>query len=57
MAVLFHEWRVDPMPELNENMQAATKRVHTIVENETGQVLLLQLFHPEKAVLSCSRRQ
>ena len=57
MAVLFHEWRVDPVPELNESMHGARKRVDTIVENETGQVLLLQLLHPEKAVLSWSRRQ
>ena len=56
MAVLFHEWRVGPEPELNEIMHAARKRVHTIVENETGQVLLLQLLHPEKASLSWSRR-
>ena len=55
MAVLFQEWRVDPVPEIHDSMHAARKRVRTIVENETGQVLLLQLLHPEKAVLSWSR--
>jgi len=56
MATLFHEWRVDPVPEASESMEMARKRVTATVENETGQVLLLQLLHPEKAVLTWTRR-
>jgi len=55
-ATLFHGWRVDPVPEPSEIMEMARKRVMATVENETGQVLLLQLLHPEKAVLTWSRR-
>jgi len=56
MATLFHGWRVDPVPEASESMEMARKRVTATVENETGQVLLLQLLHPEKAVLTWTRR-
>ena len=56
MATFFHEWRVDPVPEPSENMDMARKRVLKTVEYDTGQVLLLQMLHPEKAALSWSRR-
>lgn len=57
MATLFREWRVDPVPEPSESIGMARERVMATVENETGQVLLLQLLHPEKAVLTWSRRK
>jgi len=56
IATLFHGWRVDPVPESSESIVMARKRVMATVENETGQVLLLQLLHPEKAALTWSRR-
>ena len=52
MAVLFPDWRVNPAPEPHEGMDAARKRVHTILETETEQVLLSQLLHPKKTVFS-----
>ena len=56
MAVLFRSWRVDPVLHPNENLDMAQKRMMRMVEDETGQVLLLQLLHPEKAVLTwCPR--
>jgi len=56
MVSLIHGWRVDTVTEPSESMESARKRVVATVENETGQVLLLQLLHPEKAVLTWSRR-
>lgn len=56
MAALFRDWRVDPVPEPSESLESARKRVMRMVEEDTGQVLLLQMLHPEKAALSWKRR-
>ncbi len=56
MAGLFRDWRVDPLSEGSETPEMARKRVMDIVENDTGQVLLLQLLHPERAALAWKRR-
>lgn len=56
MAGLFREWRVDPVAEGSESPTMARQRVMKMAETDTGQVLLLQLLHPERAALTWSRR-
>ena len=56
MAGILRDWRVEPVPERLESPKMARERVMDIVENDTGQVLLLQLLHPERAALTCKRR-
>ena len=56
MAGLFRDWRVDPVTEGFETPEMARRRVMDLVENDTGQVLLLQLLHPERAALTWRRR-
>ena len=56
MATLFHQHRVEPVPQANEDIQMARKRVVKLVEEDTGQVLLLKMLHPERAVLRWTRR-
>lgn len=56
MAGLFKDWCVDPEPEGAETLDMARKRVMHMAENDTGQVLLLQLLHPERAALVWRRR-
>ncbi|KAL8837432.1 MAG: hypothetical protein Q9170_002516 [Blastenia crenularia] len=57
MAGLFREWRVDPILEGGEvHLNVARKRIMNMVENDTGQVLLLQLLHPERAALAWKHR-
>ncbi|MCJ1395719.1 hypothetical protein MMC18_008605 [Xylographa bjoerkii] len=46
LACLFRDWRVDPVPESFEDMGMTRKRVMRMVEEDTGQVLLLQLLYP-----------
>lgn len=56
MAALFRDWKVKPVLELGEDDAMARSRIQRLVEKETGMVLLLQLLHPEKAVLTWERR-
>jgi cytochrome P450 len=56
MASLFRDWRVKPVPEVGEDDAMARSRIERLVKKETGMVLLLQLLHPEKAVLTWERR-
>ncbi|MCJ1321008.1 hypothetical protein MMC15_006350 [Xylographa vitiligo] len=56
LASLFRDWRVDPVPEWLQDMDMARKRVMRMAEEDTGQVLLLQMLHPEKAALAWKRR-
>lgn len=57
MAALFRDWRVDPVLEAGEtDLGMARKRVMDVAENDTGQVLLLQLLQPERVALSWKRR-
>ena len=57
MAGLFRDWRVDPVPEESESLEMAKGRVMHMVEEDTGQVLLLQMLHPERAPLTWKQRQ
>jgi hypothetical protein len=56
MAGLFREWKVKPVTEAGEDDAMARSRIQRLVEEETGMVLLLQMLHPEKAVLTWERR-
>jgi hypothetical protein len=56
MAGLFRDWRVEPVLEKGEDLAAASKRVMRLVEEDTGQVLLLQMLHPERAPLVWKKR-
>ena len=56
MAGIFRDWRVEPVPERLESPKMARERVMDMVEKDTGQVLLLQLLHPERAALTWKRR-
>ena len=56
MLALFRDWRVRPVRRQGEDDVAARNRVARLVERECGMVLLLQLLHPEKAVLRWERR-
>ena len=56
MAGLFRDWRVEPVLENGEDLAAARKRIIRLVEEDTGQVLLLQMLHPERAPLVWKKR-
>ena len=53
---LFRDLRVDPVQEWLQDIDMARKRVMRMAEEDTGQVLLLQMLHPEKAALAWRRR-
>ncbi len=56
MAGLFRAWKVKPVLEPGETDVMARTRLEKYVENDSGFVLLLQLMHPEKAVLRWEKR-
>ncbi|OTA92179.1 hypothetical protein M434DRAFT_22024 [Hypoxylon sp. CO27-5] len=56
MAVLFRNWRVDPVTQPGESIEAARKRVLRLIETDSSPVLLLQMLHPERAPLVWKRR-
>jgi cytochrome P450 len=56
MAGLFREWKVKPVLEAGEDDAMARGRIQKLVEEDSGMVLLLQMLHPEKAVLTWERR-
>ncbi|KAH8704634.1 cytochrome P450 [Phaeosphaeriaceae sp. PMI808] len=51
IAALLRNWRVEPKLRPNETMDQARRRILQLVEEDTGQVLLLQMLHPERAPL------
>ncbi|KAJ4286037.1 hypothetical protein N0V90_013384 [Kalmusia sp. IMI 367209] len=56
MATILKDHYVEPQLLGNETMEQARNRVLKLVEEDTGQVLLLQMFHPEKAPMVWKRR-
>lgn len=57
MAALFRDgWRVDPVMQPGESLDAARKRVLDLIENDSGMVLLQQMLHPERAPLVWRRK-
>jgi cytochrome P450 len=55
-AAMFKDWCVEPVLVAGESMEDARRRVIKRVEEDTGQILLLQMLHPEKAPLIWRRR-
>ncbi|KAI0595636.1 cytochrome P450 [Biscogniauxia sp. FL1348] len=51
MAVLFREWRVDPVIFRGETIDIARERVVKLIEMDSYAVLLLQMIHPERVPL------
>lgn len=56
MAALLKKRYVEPKILGNESMEQARRRVLKLVEEDTGQVLLLQMLHPERAPLVWKQR-
>ncbi|PSR77198.1 cytochrome P450 [Coniella lustricola] len=56
LAVLFKDWRVEPVLRAGETMRDAQKRVLRLIEEDTGCVLLIQMLHPEQCPLAWCRR-
>jgi cytochrome P450 len=57
MAALFRAWRVAPVRRRGESVDEARRRIMDLVEKDSAQVLLLQMLHPERAVVSWKRRE
>jgi cytochrome P450 len=57
IAAIFKNWRVEPQVFLGETLEGACARVSKLVEEDTAQVLLLQMLHPERAPLVWKRRE
>ncbi|KAL9024976.1 MAG: hypothetical protein Q9180_007757, partial [Flavoplaca navasiana] len=53
---LFREYKVAPVPLNGEDDDSARARLLEQIEKDTGMRLLLQMLHPEKAVLAWRRR-
>jgi cytochrome P450 len=58
MAVLFRDsWRVEPVTQPGETLDAARQRVVDLIKNDSGSVLLLQMLHPERAPLVWKKKE
>lgn len=55
MATLFREHRVQPVREPGEPMEQSLKRIMKVV-GDKGMVLLMQMLHPQNAVLEWRKR-
>lgn len=53
---LFRDFNVKPVPLKEENDTIAGARLSEQIRMDTGMRLLLQMLHPEKAVLGWSGR-
>lgn len=53
---LFRDFRVKPVPLKGEDDDMARARLLEQIRMDTGMRLLLQMLHPEKAVLEWRRR-
>lgn len=56
IAALFKDWRVYPVANPGESLEAAQKRVLDFIVEDTGMVLLVQLLHPERCPLIWRKR-
>lgn len=56
LAVLFKDWRVEPVPRPRETMVEAQRRVLKLIKEDTGYFLLIQMLHPEECPLVWRRR-
>jgi cytochrome P450 len=53
---LFRDYRIRPVRLDGEDDAAARERLRVLIKEDTGMKLLLQLMHPERAVLKCEKR-
>ena len=53
---LFRSFRVKPVPRAGEDDAMARTRLGEQIRSDTGMRLLLQMLHPEKAVLQWTKR-
>lgn len=53
---LFRGFRVRPVPKATESDAMARARLLEQIQSDTGMRLLLQMLHPEKAVLEWTKR-
>ena len=53
---LFRSFRVKPLPQAGEDDATARARLLEQIQKDSGMRLLLQMLHPEKAVLQWTRR-
>ena len=53
---LFRDFKVRPVPLKGEDDEMARARLLEQIRMDTGMRLLLQMLHPEKAVLEWKRR-
>ena len=53
---LFRDFKVKPVPLKGEDDEMARARLMDQIRRDTGMRLLLQMLHPEKAVLEWRRR-
>ncbi|RYO98464.1 hypothetical protein DL766_004337 [Monosporascus sp. MC13-8B] len=56
LAVLFRDWKVDPVASKHESIDDARKRVFVQIETDSAQVLLLQMLHPERVPLVWTKK-
>lgn len=56
VATVLKDWRVSPVTRPGESLVAARQRVLAFIEENTGQVLLVQLLHPERCPLRFEKR-
>lgn len=57
VATLLRNWRVDPvLLDVGESMDDARKRMLDLIENDSGPVLLLQMLHSERALLTWTKK-
>ncbi|KAK8026496.1 hypothetical protein PG991_003552 [Apiospora marii] len=57
IASLFRHWRVEPTRRSGESATEARHRILHQLETDSAQVLLLQMLHPERAVLSWKKKE
>ena len=56
LVALFRQHKVKPVPAAGEDDAMARARLSEQIRKDTGMRLLLQMLHPEKAVLHWTRR-
>ncbi|KAK2593318.1 hypothetical protein QQS21_008961 [Conoideocrella luteorostrata] len=56
LATVLREWKVEPVKRHNESITDARSRLLHQIENDSAQVLLLQMLHPERAPLVWRKR-
>lgn len=53
---LFRRHRIRPVPLMGEDEAAARQRLRMLIQEDAGMKLLLQLMHPEQAVITCEEK-